>query len=68
MRGAALLGETAAERAALVGRLGEPTCELVRQLLVAVLLHEDRGALVRDLDDVLLGAPPRPADLQRRAS
>ena len=68
MRGAALLGETAGERAALVDRLREPTCELVRQLLVAVLLHEDRGALVRELDDVLLGAPARPATLQRRAS
>jgi hypothetical protein len=40
----------------------------VRQLLVAVLLHEDRPALVCELDDVLLGSPPRPADLQRRAS
>src|SRR5579862_8955284 len=68
MRGAALLGETAGEKAALVEKLREPTCDLVRQLLVAVLLHDDRGALVRELDDVLLGAPPRPADLQRRAS
>jgi hypothetical protein len=68
MRGSALLGETAAEKAALVEKLREPTCELVRQLLVAVLLHEDRPALVRELDDVLLGAPPRPADRQRRAS
>ncbi len=68
MRGAALLGETAGERGALVQRLRKPTCELVRQLLVAVLLHEDRGALVRELDDVLLGSPARPADLQRRAS
>jgi hypothetical protein len=68
MRGAALLGETAGERAALVEKLRTPTCEIVRQLLVAVLLHEHRGALVRELDDVLLGAPARPADLQRRAS
>jgi hypothetical protein len=68
MRGAALLGETAGERAALVDRLRDPSCEIVRQLLVAVLLHEDRGGLVRELDDVLLGAPPRPADRQRRAS
>jgi hypothetical protein len=68
MRGAALLGERAGERAALVEKLRTPSCELVRQLLVAVLLHDDRGALVRELDDVLLGAPPRPADIQRRAS
>jgi hypothetical protein len=68
MRGAALLGETAGERAVLVEKLREPTCETVRQLLVAVLLHEDRGALVRELDNVLLGSPARPADLQRRAS
>jgi hypothetical protein len=68
MRGAALLGETPKEKAALVEKLREPPCELVRQLLVAVLLHENRGALVRELDDVLLGSPPRPADRQRRAS
>jgi len=68
MRGAALLGETAEERAALADKLREPSCELVRQLLVAVLLHDDRGALVRELDDALLGSPPRPADRQRRAS
>ena len=68
MRGAALLGETAAERTALVARLREPSCELVRQLLVAVLLHEDRAALVRELDDVLLGSPARPAKRERLAS
>src|SRR5439155_23336918 len=63
MRGAALLGETAGERGVLVDRLREPSCELLRQLLVAVLLHDDRGALVRELDDVLLGAPVQPASL-----
>ena len=68
MRGAALLGDTAGERAALVDRLREPSCEVVRQLLVAVLLNENRRALVRELDDVLLGQPARPLDLQRRAS
>ena len=68
MRGAALLGETAGERTTLAERLRQPTSELIRQLLVAVLLHDDRRALVRELDDVLLGAPARPADLQRRAS
>ena len=55
-------------RAALVEKLRTPSCEVVRQLIVAVLLHEDRGALVRELDGVLLGGPVRPADLQRRAS
>ncbi|MDX6480507.1 MAG: hypothetical protein QOG85_1017 [Gaiellaceae bacterium] len=68
MRGAALLGETAGERATLAERLREPSCEIVRQLLVAVLLHEDRSALVRELDDRLLGLPARAANLQRRAS
>ena len=68
MRGAALLGETAGERATLVEKLRSPSCDLVRQLLVAVLLHDDRRALVRELDDVLLGSPARPANLQRRAS
>ncbi len=68
MRGAALLGSTAAEKGALVQKLRQPTCDLVRQLLVAVLTDDDRRALVRELDDVLLGSPARPADLQRRAS
>jgi hypothetical protein len=55
MRAAALLGETAEERAQLASRFREPTADLVRQLLVAVLLHGDRGALLRDLDASLLG-------------
>src|SRR5262249_53013424 len=50
MRGAVLLGGTPAERADLAGKLREPSCELLRRLLVAVLLHADRRALVRDLD------------------
>jgi hypothetical protein len=68
MRGAALLGATAQERATLADRLREPTCELVRRLLVAVLLSDDRRALVRELDGVLLGAPAPARDLQQRAS
>ena len=55
MRAAALLGETAEERTQLVERLGSPTHELVRRLLVAVLLHADRPRLLRELDGALLG-------------
>ena len=59
---------TPAERADLASKLREPTCELVRRLLVAVLLHDDRRALVRDLDEALLGATGAVASLQQRAS
>jgi hypothetical protein len=55
MRAAALLGETAEERAQLASRFREPTSDLVRRLLVAVLLHGDRGTLLRELDASLLG-------------
>jgi hypothetical protein len=55
MRAAALLGETAEERAQLASRLREPSADLVRRLLVAVLLHGDRCALLRELDASLLG-------------
>ena len=49
-------------------KLREPTCELLRRLLVAVLLHGDRRALVRDLDEALLGVTGAVASLQQRAS
>jgi hypothetical protein len=68
MRGAALLGATPQERAGLVQKLREPTCELLRRLLVAILLHGDRAGLVRELDDALLGATDAVASLQQRAS
>ena len=68
MRGAALLGATPQERAELAEKLREPSCELVRRLLVAVILHGDRAGLVRELDEVLLGSPAAHASLQRRAS
>ena len=68
MRGAALLGATPRERADLAEKLREPSCELVRRLLVAVLLHGDRVALVRDLDEALLGVTGAVASLQQRAS
>jgi hypothetical protein len=55
MRAAALLGETAEERADLVARFRKPTSSLIRRLLVAVLLHGERRALVRELDGALLG-------------
>jgi hypothetical protein len=55
MRAGALLGETAEERADLVERFRAPTSDLVRRLLVAVLLHGARGALLRELDGALLG-------------
>ncbi len=55
MRGAALLGETADERADLAARFHEPTPDLIRRLLVAMLLHGDRAALLRELDGALLG-------------
>jgi hypothetical protein len=55
MRAAALLGETAQERAQLVDAVREPTTDLVRRLLVAMLLHGNRSALLRELDSTLLG-------------
>ena len=61
MRAAALLGETAQERADLVDHFRTPTLDLVRRLLVAVLLHGNRAKLLRELDQSLLGLRARPA-------
>jgi hypothetical protein len=55
MRAAALLGETAEERTDLAERFRAPTSDLLRRLLVAVLLHGSRRALLRELDGALLG-------------
>ena len=55
MRAAALLGETAEERAQLASRFREPTADLVRRTLVSVLLHGDRRVLLGELDSALLG-------------
>ena len=68
MRGAVLLGATEQERAALAEQLRTPTCELLRRLLVAILLHGERAALVRELDEALLGVAGAVAGLQQRAS
>jgi hypothetical protein len=68
MRGAALLGATPQERTDLAEKLHQPTCELLRRLLVAILLHGDRPALLGDLDETLLGATSAVASLQQRAS
>ena len=55
MRAAALLGETADERADLAERFRSPTPDLVRRVLLAVLMHGDRARLLRELDGALLG-------------
>ncbi|MHB8468347.1 MAG: hypothetical protein ACYDCH_01125 [Gaiellaceae bacterium] len=69
MRAGALLGETGRERADLVERFKQPTPDLVRRLLVALLLHGDRARLLRELDDSLLGLRSGPARVEElRAS
>src|SRR5437868_4199396 len=55
MRAAALLGETAEERATLAESFRAPSSDLVRRLLVSVLSHGDRATLLRELDHALLG-------------
>ena len=64
LRAAVLLGEDSEGRRALYERLrdlgrgetaGETAAGAVRRALVEVLRHGDRGALLRSLDDVLLG-------------
>src|SRR5207244_1556112 len=50
MRAAALLGETAEERADLAERFHLPTPDLMRRLLVSLLLHGNRSRLLRELD------------------
>jgi hypothetical protein len=69
MRAAALLGETPAARADLARDLralvdgdgpGARAEDAVRRALVEGLLAESREALVRSLDDAMLGLRPRP--------
>lgn len=70
VRGALLLGETPRARAELQNRLsGDPDADVVRRALVDTILHGDRAALVKQLDESILGlrqAPPAP--LRRAAS
>jgi hypothetical protein len=68
LRAAAVLGETPRERSAILDRLrllaagdaAAATSDLVRSSLVAVLEHGDRAALLRTLDETLLGLRPKP--------
>ncbi len=69
MRAAALLGETASERAELARALrslldgdgpGSRAEDTVRRALIAAVLAESHSALVQGLDDALLGLRPRP--------
>jgi hypothetical protein len=68
LRAAAVLGETPRERSAILDRLrllaagdaAAATSDLVRSSLVAVLEHGDRTALLRTLDETLLGLRPKP--------
>ena len=68
IRAAAVLGETPRERAAILDRLrllasgdaAAVTADFVRSALVAVLEHGDRPALLRTLDETLLGLRPKP--------
>ena len=75
LRAAALLGESGRERAEVLGVLrslgeggaGSASLDAVRRALVETLVHGERPALVRALDEALLGVRPRPAaklDLQ----
>ena len=75
LRAAALLGESGRERAEVLGVLrslgeggaGSAAVDAVRRALVETLVHGERPALVRALDEALLGVRPRPAaklDLQ----
>ena len=75
IRAAALLGERAEERAALLDKLRElsepATVDVVRRVLVALLLQRDRRALIRRLDETLLGLRSQAAPashLRRKAS
>jgi hypothetical protein len=63
LRAALLLGDTAEERARLLGRLkaDTPPPDLVRRALVETVMNGDRPRLVASLDESLLGLQPPPA-------
>ncbi|MDX6435820.1 MAG: hypothetical protein QOK34_654, partial [Gaiellaceae bacterium] len=62
VRGAILLGETPRARAELQDRLSDdPDADAVRRALVETLLHGDRAALVKMLDQSILGLRDAPA-------
>jgi hypothetical protein len=62
VRGAILLGETPRARAELQDRLsGDPDQDAIRRALVETLLHGDRAALVKRLDQSILGLRDAPA-------
>lgn len=70
LRASVLLGESGRERAQLFDTLrglaagaaaGAAAADAVRRSLVEVLMHGDRAAMTRALDESLLGVRPRPA-------
>jgi hypothetical protein len=62
VRGAILLGETPRARAELQDRLtGDPDRDVIRRALVETVLHGDRAALVKTLDQSILGLRDAPA-------
>jgi hypothetical protein len=76
IRAAALLGETPRDRAELLTRLrllaagdeAAVTGDVVRRVLVEVLEDQDRVALVRALDESLLGLRPKPTSKPEQLS
>ena len=61
VRGALLLGDNPRSRADLQERLsGDPDPDVVRRALVEAVLHGDRNALLKTLDESVLGLRPAP--------
>jgi len=61
VRGAILLGDNGRARAELQDRLsGDPDPDAIRRALVETLLHGDRAALVRKVDQSILGLSDAP--------
>src|SRR5207253_6269881 len=69
VRGAVLLGDTPRARAELQDRLsGDPDADVVRRALVETLLHGDRAALVKTLDESILGLRDAPQSYFARSA